>query len=149
MSLKDIRIAAETRLATLLSGEHFSKLDNLFNVASNPEGLLDKGYGVLWSSGRSANEITRKITTSGRIIVVLTCGITARPENDMNTTIDDLYGYIDTIIASFFNATFLNIPSKLLCIDDYSLGDPILLDSKMHVQINISFDLRFRTDINY
>jgi len=147
MGLKSIRTAARTRINSLLSGEGYRELENVFDVQSNPERLLDKGYGVRWAEGRSVRGQTRKVTTSGRITVILTYALPVRAADDVSTTVDDIYEDIDTLVESFFNATQLN--GSVQIVENYSLRQPVLFESKKHVQIDVNFDVRYLTDISY
>ena len=149
MGLKDIRIAANSRLETLLAGSGYKELRNVFDVEKNNDRELARGYGIRWGEGVTGRGPTRKVPLDSRLIVIFTRSIAARNNDITAPDIDNLYGDIDIVIASFFNDTFLDIPSKIRGIKSVNIAPPELLKSNTVVKIEVNFVVDLTINISY
>jgi len=149
MGLQDIRQAAITRLETLLAGSGYKELHHVFDVEKNTDRVLAKGYGVRWGEGVTGRGPTRKVPIDARLTVIFTNSVESRYDDDIAPNIDALYGDIDTVIASFFNDTFLGIPDKIRGIRSVNLAPPELMKSNTVVKIEVSFVVDLTINISY
>lgn len=149
MSLQNIRQAAITRLETLLAGSGYKELHHVFNVEQNNERVLAKGYGVRWGEGVTGRGPTRKVALDKRLTVIFTNAISARHDDNFAPDVDALYAEIESVIASFFNDTFLGIPDQIRGIRSVNIAPPELLKSDTIVKIEVSFVVDLTINISY
>jgi hypothetical protein len=147
VSLKDVRVAANARLASLLPD--YKELYDVFRIDENNARYLKKGYAVRWGRGIPAVSPTRKYGLNQSLIVSLTNSVEVRAQDNVAPIVDDLYETIDAVIASFLNHTYLGIPDKIRGINNAEISEPTLILGEKFVQIDIDFTVDFTIPINY
>ena len=147
MSFGDIRTAAVTRLGTILSG--YKEIKNPFDYEDNEERTLKKGYGVKFGEGLGVDGATRKVTLNSTLTVGLTKALSVRVADENAPEVGALYTDVDTVIASFFNDTYLGVPSKMRGIKRCSVSLPQFISGNQFVLIEINFIVDHVININY
>jgi len=147
MSFEDIRAASITRLATILST--YKEIKNPFDLEDNEERTLVKGYAVRFGEGQQAQGETRKLRYSSNLRVGLTKGLSVRISDSEAPDIGTIYADVETVLASFFNDTFLGIPEKLQGFTSSSIAKPKKFGGNEFVVIWITMVASHKLNINY
>jgi len=147
MSFGDIRNAANTRLASLLTS--YTELYNVFDIEDNEPRSLEKGYAVRFGEGLPALACTRQVGFETRLEVVLTNSLPVRLSDGQAPTVSTLYTDVDSVVASFFNDTYLGVSQHFKGFTSCSVGSPQLIVGKEFVMIEISFNANHKVNISY